>query len=91
MENLKCISYIVFFHALEIARCIGLRFTGWWTMPLGRFSIIEIKRMFANLFRLSFRYVFCELLGKQNTYAMIFVYPLPKAIHNREYEVAYAW
>lgn len=79
VENLEHISYIVPFHALEIARRTGLQFAGWWTMAPSRFSMIGIKRMLANLVRLRFRHAYNELFGKPNTYTTIFVYAFTKS------------
>lgn len=74
VENMEHISYIVPFHALELARRTGLDFSGYWTMAPGRFSATGIKRALAFAARLQWRHAFNELFGEPNTYTTIFVY-----------------
>jgi len=78
VENMEHISYIVPFHALELARRTGLQFSGYWTMAPGRFSTIGIKRALVDLAGMRWRHAFNELFGEPNTYTTIFVYAFSK-------------
>ena len=78
VENMEHISYIVPFHALELARRTGLQFSGYWTMVPGHFSTIGIKRALVNLAGMRWRHAFNELFGEPNTYTTIFVYAFSK-------------
>lgn len=78
LENMEHVSYIVPFHALELARRTGLQFSGYWTMAPGRFSILGMKRALLNLAALRWRHALNELFGEPNTYTTIFVYAFYK-------------
>ena len=78
VENLEHISYIVPFHALELARRTGLDFSEYWTMVPGRFHIVGLKRALVSLFGMRFRHALNELFGEANTYTTIFVYAFSK-------------
>lgn len=78
VEKMEHISYIVPFHALELARRTGLQFSGYWTMAPGCFSMIGIKRTLVSLASMRWRHAFNELFGEPNTYTTIFVYAFSK-------------
>lgn len=74
VENMEHISYIVPFHALELARRSGLRLSNYWTMTPGRFSKIGFRRAIAHALGMRLRHAYNELFGEPNTYTTIFVY-----------------
>lgn len=78
VENMEHISYIVPFHALELARRTKISLIEYWTQTPGGFSVIGIKRSLSNVLSLSFRHAFNELFGEPNTYSTIFVYVFSK-------------
>lgn len=72
------ISYIVPFHALELARRAKIALIEYWTQTPGKLSAIGINRSLSNVLNLSFRHAFNELFGEPNTYTTIFVYVFSK-------------
>lgn len=78
VENMEHVSYIVPFHAIELARRTGLEFQGYWTMAPGGLSKSGILRSIALTTKLRFLHILNELFGEPNSYTTIFVYAFSK-------------
>jgi hypothetical protein len=72
------VSYIVPFHALELARRSKIALLEYWTQMPGGFTAVGLKRSLSNLLSLNFRHAYNELFGESNTYTTIFVYVFTK-------------
>ena len=78
VENMEHISYIVPFHALELARRAKIALVEYWAQKPGGFTAVGLKRSLSNLLSLKIRHAYNELFGESNTYTTIFVYVFAK-------------
>lgn len=83
VENLEHVSYIVPFHAVELARRSNLILSEYWTMFPGGLTLMGIRRALGYLRGLHFIHAYNELFGEPNTYTTIFVYVFTKPDQER--------
>ena len=79
IENLEHVSYIVPFHAVELARRSNLVLTEYWTLSPGGLTLTGIRRTIGHVRGLHFHHAWNELFGEPNTYTTIFVYVFSKS------------